>query len=56
MMRILNIILRMKKDKQVNIGKISFLKLNSMNISYRNTKETTVNEFEKCFFFLLKNI
>ena len=48
-------ILRMKKDKQVNMEKTSFLKLNSMNMSCRNTKETTVNEFKKCFLFLLKN-
>ena len=56
MMRISNMILRMKKDKQVNVGKTSFLKLNNININYRNTKETTVNEFKKCFLLFLKNI
>jgi len=52
----LNMNLGMKKDKQVNIEKTSFLKLNSINMSYRDTKETTVNEFKKCFLLLLKNI
>jgi len=56
MMRILNMNLGMKKDKQVNIEKTSFLKLNSINMSYRDTKKTTVNEFKKCFLLLLKNI
>ena len=46
----------MKKDKQVNVGKTSFLKLNSINMSYRDTKETTVNEFKKYFLLLLKNM
>ena len=55
-MKISNIILRMKKDKQVNMGKTSFLKLNSINISHKDTKETTINEFKKCFFFAQKHV
>ena len=40
----------------MNVGEISFLKLNNININYRDTKETTINEFKKYFLLLLKNI
>ena len=47
--------LRMQKDKQVNIGKTSLLELNSVNMSYYSTKETIINELKECFLFLLKD-
>jgi len=56
MMRVLNTMLRMKKDEQVNMGKISLLELNSVDISYSSTKEAIINELEKCFFLLLKDL
>jgi len=55
MIRVLDVMLRIKKNKQVNVGKISFLELNNMNISYSSTKEAIINEFEKCFLLLLKD-
>ena len=49
--------LRMKKDKQVDMGKTSPLELNSMDMSYSSsTKETIINELEKCFLLLLKDL
>ena len=47
--------LRMQKDKQVDVGKTSLLKLNSVNMSHSNTKETIINELEECFLLLLKD-
>jgi len=38
------------------MGKISLLELNSVNISYCNTKEAIINELEKHFLFLLKDL
>jgi len=38
-MRVLNAMLRMKEDKQVNMGKTSLLELNGMNMSYSSVKE-----------------
>ena len=56
MIRVSNVMLRMKKDKQVDMGKTSPLELNSMDMSYSSsTKETIINELEKCFLFLLKD-
>jgi len=55
-MRIPDMILRMKEDKQVDMGGTSLLELNGMNMSYRYTKETTVNELEECFLLLLKDL
>ena len=55
MIRVLNMILRMKEDKQVNMGKTSLLELNGVNMSYSSTKETIINELEECFLFLLKD-
>jgi len=46
----------MKKDKQVDMGKTSLLELNHMNMSYSSTKEAIINELEKCFLFLLKDL
>jgi len=54
-MRISNTILRMKKDKQVDVRKTSFLELNGVNMSHSSTKETIINELEECFFLLLKD-
>jgi len=48
--------LRMQKDEQVNVGKTSFLELNGVNMSYSSTKEAIINELEKCFLFLLKDL
>jgi len=35
--------------------KISFLELNSMNMSNSSAKEAIINEFEEYFLLLLKN-
>jgi len=56
MMRIPDMILRIEENKQVNMGETSLLKLNGMNMSYRYTKGTTINELEECFFLLLKDL
>ena len=56
MIRVSNVILRIKKNKQVDIGKTSLLELNGINMSYYSTKETIINELEKCFFLLLKDL
>jgi len=55
MMRVSNVMLRMQKDEQVDMGKTSFLELNGMNISYSSTKETIINELEECLLLLLKD-
>jgi len=55
MMRVSNAMLRMQKDKQVNVGKTSFLELNGVNMSHSSTKETIINELEECFLLLLKD-
>jgi len=55
-MRVSNAMLRMKEDKQVDIGKTSLLELNSIDISYSSTKETIINELEECFLLLLKDL
>ena len=49
-------ILRIQKDKQVDMGKTSLLELNSINMSNSSTKETIINEFEKYFLLLLKDL
>ena len=56
MMRVSNAMLRMQKDKQVDVWKTSFLELNSMNMSNSSAKEAIINEFEKCFLLLLKDL
>jgi len=55
-MRVSNVILRMKEDKQVDVGKTSLLELNGVNISNSSTKETIINELEECFLLLLKDL
>jgi len=55
-MRVLNTILRIKEDKQVDMGKISLLELNSIDMSYSSTKEAIINELEECFLLLLKDL
>ena len=47
--------LRMKEDKQVDMGKTSLLELNGMDMSYSSTKEAIINKLEECFFLLLKD-
>jgi len=54
-MRVLNAMLRMKEDKQVDMGKTSFLELNGVNMSYCSAKEAIINELEECFLLLLKD-
>jgi len=49
-------ILRMQKNEQMDVGKTSLLELNGVNMSYSSTKETIINELEKCFLFLLKDL
>jgi len=56
MIRISNVILRVQKDKQVNMRKTFFLELNGINMSYCSTKEAIINKLEKYFFLLLKVI
>ena len=48
--------LRMQKDKQVDMGKTSLLELNGVNISYYSAKEAIINELEECFLLLLKDL
>ena len=50
MMRILDMILRMKENKQVDMGETSLLELNS------SAKEAIINELEKYFLLLLKDL
>jgi len=38
------------------MGKTSLLELNGMDMSYYGAKETIINELEKCFFLLLKDL
>jgi len=52
----LNMMLRMKEDKQVDMGKTSLLELNSMDMSYSSTKEAIINELEEYFLLLLKDL
>jgi len=47
--------LRIKEDEQVDMGKTSLLKLNSVDMSYSSTKEAIINELEECFLLLLKD-
>jgi len=54
-MRVSNAMLRMKEDKQVDMGKTSLLELNGVNMSYSSTKETIINELEEYFLLLLKD-
>ena len=49
-------ILRIKEDKQVDMGKTSLLELNGVNMSYSSAKEAIINEFEECFLLLLKDL
>jgi len=46
----------MQKNEQMDVGKTSLLELNGVNMSYSSTKETIINELEKCFLFLLKDL
>jgi len=55
-MRVSNVMLRIKEDKQVDMGKTSLLELNSMDMSYSSTKETIIDELEECFLLLLKDL
>ena len=48
--------LRMKKNKQVDMRKTSLLELNSMDMSYCSAKEAIINELEECFLLLLKDL
>ena len=56
MIRVSNTILRIEEDEQVDVGKTSLLELKGVNISYSSAKETIINKFEECFFFLLKDL
>jgi len=49
-------ILRMQNMGQVDMGKTSFLELNGVNMSYCSAKEAIINELEKCFLLLLKDL
>ena len=55
-MRVSNTMLRMQKDKQVDMGKTSLLELNGVNMSYCSAKKAIINELEECFFLLLKDL
>jgi len=54
-MKVSNVILRIKKDKQVDMRKTSLLELNGIDISYSSTKEAIINELEEYFLLLLKD-
>ena len=54
-MRVSNTMLKMQKDKQVDMGKTSLLELNGVNMSYCSAKEAIINELEECFLLLLKD-
>ena len=54
-MRVSNTMLRMKEDKQVDMGETSLLELNGVNMSYCSAKEAIINELEECFLLLLKD-
>jgi len=54
--KVSNVILRMKKDEQVNMGKTSLMELNGVNMNYSSTKEAIINELEKCFLLVLKDL
>jgi len=56
MMRVLNVMLRMQKNKQVDVRKTSFLELNGVNMSHSSTKEAIINELKECFLLLLKDL
>jgi len=56
MMRVSNAMLRIQKDKQVDVEKTSFLELNGVNMSHSSTKETIINELEEYFLLLLKDL
>jgi len=47
--------LTIKENKQVDMGEISLLELNGMNMSYSSAKEAIINELEECFLLLLKD-
>ena len=47
--------LRMKENEQVDMGKVSLLELNGMDMSYSSTKEAIINELEEYFLLLLKD-
>jgi len=55
-MRVLNAMLRIKEDKQVDMGKTFLLELNGMDMSYSSTKEAIINELEEYFLLLLKDL
>jgi len=38
------------------MGKISLLELNGVDMSYSSAKEAIINELEKCFLLLLKDL
>ena len=48
--------LRIKEDKQVDMGKTFLLELNGMDMSYSSTKEAIINELEEYFLLLLKDL
>jgi len=54
-MKVSNVMLRIKKDKQVDMRKTSLLELNGIDISYSSTKEAIINELEEYFLLLLKD-
>ena len=54
-MRVSNAMLRMQKDKQVDMGETSLLELNGVNMSYCSAKEAIINELKECFLLLLKD-
>jgi len=55
-MGVSNVMLRMQKDEQVDMGTTSLLELNGANMSNSSTKETIINELEECFLLLLKDL
>jgi len=51
--KVLNVMLRIQKDKQVDIGKTSFLELNGMNMSFSSTKVLKLWTNTICIFLMI---
>jgi len=54
MIRVSNVMLRMKEDKQVDMRETSLLELNGVDMSYCSTKKTLLMSLRSTFFFCSK--
>jgi len=53
-MRVSNVMLRMKEDKQVDMRETSLLELNGVDMSYCSAKKTLSMSLRSTFFFCSK--